>query len=280
VPELPEVETVRRTLSNALKGKRIVSAEFPVDDIVHSKLKPEAMEQAVLGAKVLDVGRKGKYWWLELDRRPWLFGHLGMAGWVRDLDKDSIRLREHGNAPWEDENGRPRFLKMLLEAEDGKRVAMTDGRRLARLWLAESPAHSKNIAALGPDVYADPPTPAELHKNLLKRKAPIKAILLDQSVFAGVGNWIADEVLYHAGVAPARLGSSLTMKETERLAAALHKIVSKAVEVGANKEEFPETWLFHKRWGGDRGHDEIEGETIVRQPIGGRTTAWVPSRQK
>jgi formamidopyrimidine-DNA glycosylase len=130
VPELPEVETVRRTLSNALKGKRIVSAEFPVDDIVHSKLKPEAMEQAVLGAKVLDVGRKGKYWWLELDRRPWLFGHLGMAGWVRDLDKDSIRLREHGNAPWEDENGRPRFLKMLLEAEDGKRVAMTDGRRL------------------------------------------------------------------------------------------------------------------------------------------------------
>lgn len=279
MPELPEVETARRTLAAALKGKVIRLAEFPEDSIVQCKLPPGVLSGAVQGARVLDVHRRGKYWWIELDRSPWLFGHLGMAGWIREIGKQSIRLREHGNAPWEDEQGNVRFLKMRLVAEDGREVVMSDGRRLARLWLAEGPHASKNVAALGHDVVDDPWTVKELHKVLAKRQAPIKALLLDQSLFAGVGNWIADEALYQAGIRPSRAASTLKPKEIERLLAVLAEIVLTAVECGADSSKYPATWLFMHRWGGNRGVEEIDGHPIRREPIGGRTTAWVPDRQ-
>jgi formamidopyrimidine-DNA glycosylase len=280
MPELPEVETARRTMSAALKGKRIRTAEFPPDSIVHSKLPPGALLAAVEGATVIDVHRKGKYWWLELDRRPWLFGHLGMAGWVRELGKESIRLREHGNAPWEDADGNVRFMKMRLTAEDGRAVVMSDGRRLARLWLAESPEASKNVAALGADVLDHPWKPEALHAVLSKRQAPIKALLLDQKLFAGVGNWIADEALYQAGIRPSRAAATLSKSEIAKMLKVLGEIVELAVDAGANSNKYPDAWLFKHRWGGKRGVDEIEGKPIRREPIGGRTTAWVPDLQK
>jgi formamidopyrimidine-DNA glycosylase len=280
MPELPEVETARRTLSAALKGKRIKIAEFPPDSIVHSKLPPGALQDAVEGARVLGVHRKGKYWWIELDRRPWLFGHLGMAGWIRELGKESIRLREHGNAPWEDADGNVRFMKMRLTAEDGRAVVMSDGRRLARLWLAESPEASKNVAALGADVLDHPWKVEDLQAVLGKRQAPIKALLLDQKLFAGVGNWIADEALFQAGIQPARAGSTLSKAEISKMLKVLGEIVELAVDAGANSDKYPDSWLFKHRWGGKRGVDEIQGSPIKREQIGGRTTAWVPDRQK
>ena len=280
MPELPEVETVRRTLSAALKGKRIASAEFPPDAIVHKRVLSATLETAVEGAVVTEVGRKGKYFWLELDRRPWLFAHLGMAGWVRDLSKDSIRLREHGSAPWEDAQGRIKFLKMRLKAEDGAEVVMTDGRRLSRIWLADGPKDSPNVAALGPDVLLDPWKPVGLHTVLSKRKAPIKALLLDQGLFAGVGNWIADEALYHARIRPDRAAETLSLREVKALLKALKDVVEHAVEVGADSSKYPANWLFNHRWGGAKGPNEIGGKKIVREQIGGRTTAWVPKWQR
>ncbi|HLK15279.1 MAG TPA: DNA-formamidopyrimidine glycosylase family protein [Fimbriimonadaceae bacterium] len=280
MPELPEVETVRRTLAAALKGKIVRRAEFPEDSIVQSKLPPTALVQAVEGARVLDVHRKGKYWWIELDRKPWLFGHLGMAGWIREIGRESIRLREHGKAPWEDAEGNVRFLKMRLVADDGREVVMTDGRRLARLWLAEGPHASKNVAALGHDVLDHPWTVDELHAVLSKRQAPIKALLLDQSLFAGVGNWIADEALFQAGIRPSRAASTLTRKEIGRMLEVLAEIVGCAVECGADSSKYPASWLFMHRWGGKKGVDELDGHPIRREPIGGRTTAWVPDLQR
>ena len=260
-------------------GKKIAAAEFVEDDIVMKGLSPQFLHDAVVGQTVKAVGRKGKYFWLELDEKPWLFAHLGMAGWLREIGEPTIRLREHGEAPMEDETGRPRFLKMMLIAEDGRKVAMTDGRRLSRIWLAESPNHGA-IAKLGADVFLDLPSVDEIYKKVVKRNAPLKAILLDQAVFAGVGNWIADEVLYVARLRPSRLGSSLTETEAKKLRDAIKFVVDHAVEVGADKEKFPDTWLFHSRWGGKKGDDVIGGEQIVREQIGGRTTAWVPTLQK
>ncbi len=280
MPELPEVETVRRTIENALVGKKIVEAEIVPDDIVLKGHSHELVKSAILGRTVTAAGRKGKYFWFELDEKPWLFAHLGMAGWLRELGEPTIRLREHGSAPMEDETGRPRFLKMMLTAEDGRRIAMTDGRRLSRIWLCESPDKDGAISKLGPDCFLELPSAAEIHQKLAKKQAPIKAILLDQAIFAGIGNWIADEVLYMAAIRPSRLGSSLSPIETKALHATIQKVVGFAVQVGADKEQFPDTWLFHSRWGGKKGDDRIEGETIIREQIGGRTTAWVPSRQK
>lgn len=280
MPELPEVETVRRLLERVLVGKKIVEVEIPEDRIVLGGVAPEAFVNALQGRKVTKVGRKGKTWWLEFDAPPILLGHLGMAGWVREIGADTIRLREHGNAPFEDKEGKIKFLKMRLTTDDGKTVVFTDGRRLGRLWLEESPAKSAKLKALGPDWLTDPMTLAELGKILTKRKAPVKALLLDQKLFAGVGNWIADEVLYHAKIAPARLASSLTPEETKELITQIKKVLTIAVKAGADSKKYPKNWLFNVRWGGGKGHETHQGEELIRETIGGRTTAWVPSRQK
>ncbi|HJP84225.1 MAG TPA: DNA-formamidopyrimidine glycosylase family protein [Fimbriimonadaceae bacterium] len=280
MPELPEVETVRQTLRRVLKGKKIVRAEVREDAIMMFGVPPEVIQTGLEGRTVTEVGRKGKYWWLEFADQPWLYGHLGMSGWVREIGQDSIRLREHGRAPWEDENGRPRFLKLELEVEGGGKVAFTDGRRLGRLWLSSNPKDDPRMEKLGPDALDELPTGKNLHAILSKRKAPIKALLLDQKLFAGVGNWIADEALYQARISPKRLGESLSLKDVTRLRDTIHMIIQKAVDLGADKEKFPEDWLFHHRWGGDKGVDSIDGKKIVREPVGGRTTAWVPKVQK
>lgn len=280
MPELPEVETVRRIFERVLLGETIVHAEIAEDDIVLKKTPSATVKEAVLGKKVTAVGRRGKYFWLELESKPWLFGHLGMAGWVRELGAPTIRLREHGNAPFEDENGQTRFLKMGLESSNGKRLVMTDGRRLARIWLCESPEADKAISLLSPDWYTDPMSPEEVFDRIKKKSAPMKAILLDQSHFAGVGNWIADEVLYQARIRPDRLGKDLSIEETRELVRHLNNILKQAIDLGADSEQFPKSWLFHYRWGGKKGDDLIEGREIQRDQIGGRTTAWVPAIQR
>lgn len=277
MPELPEVETVRRVMRRALGGKRIARAEVVNDSIV-CESPPEGIRAALEGATVVEIGRRGKTWWLELDRRPWLGGHLGMSGWIRELGAPTTRLMEHGNAPLDDENGRPRFLKLLLEAEDGARVAFTDGRRLGRLWLMDE--GDARLAKLGPDALDEMPDVDELAALFSRRKAPIKAVLMDQETLAGVGNYLADEALYQAGIAPKRSAASLDKAEVATLRDCLLRVMREAIEVEADYERFPAGWLFLHRWGGKKGSDEIEGQPIVRETVGGRTTAWVPTRQR
>ena len=108
---------------------------------------------------------------------------------------------------------------------------------------------------------------------------PIKAALLNQKLFAGVGNWIADEVLYQIKLSPHRFCNSLTDSEVKHLRTTLLRILRKAVEVEADATRFPKTWLFHHRWG-KQAETDAQGEALRFDTVGGRTTAWVPSRQK
>lgn len=280
MPELPEVESVRRLMTRVLKGQRVVEVEVAPDEIVLGGVDPAAFRAAIEGRTLQGVGRKGKYWWLDFGEPPVVFGHLGMSGWIRELGQPTIRLKEHGNAPLDDESGRPRFLKLMMTAESGQRIAFTDGRRLARLWLGQSPELDSRVSKLGPDALDELPDVEALLKTLNRRKAPLKALLLDQKLFAGVGNWIADECLYQAGLAPKRTGDTLTRDEVANLRSRLLEILQHAVDVNADKEQFPSGWLFHHRWDGDRGPEVIDGEPIVRETVGGRTTAWVPTRQR
>lgn len=279
MPELPEVESVCRVMRRVMKGKRIVKAEVVPDEIMLSGVPADVIQAALIGRKVVDVGRKGKYWWIELDESPWLFGHLGMSGWIREVGTEPMRLHSHGDRPMDDAEGRPRFLKLLLEVEGGGKIAFTDGRRLGRLWLSPNADEDRSVAKLGFDVHNELPSHAELHEKIVRRKVPIKALLLDQGLFAGVGNWLADEILYQARISPKRLANSLTKEETGALRDAIQKIIGHSVKVDADYREFPDTWLFHHRWGGNRGAVQVEGREIVRETVGGRTTAWVPEIQ-
>lgn len=279
MPELAEVETVRRIMERVLVGRTITFAEFPEDPIVLCNQSSEVLREAVVGSKVELIGRKGKFWWIQFLDGPSLCGHLGMAGWIRELGAPTVRLKEHGEKPLDDANGRPRFLKMLLTTDEGKQIAFTDGRRLSRVWLEDHPLQSKSISQLGPDMYLEPYTPEKLFEVLKKRNAPIKALLLNQKLFAGVGNWVADEVLYQSRVHPKRLGSSITKAEATRMVESLAGILQTAIDCGADEHKYPKDWIFHARWGGKRGTNLLNGMQIEREQVGGRTTAWVPKLQ-
>jgi formamidopyrimidine-DNA glycosylase len=265
MPELPEVETARKLATRALAGRRIVGVATVEDPIVYSGVTPRRLAAALRGRRVRAVGRKGKHLWLELDRRPWPAFHFGMSGSFRVYGEDAER---------------PRYWKLELLTNDGARLALRDPRRLGRIRLLRDPAREPPISVLGFDVLDEMPALRELRALLARRKAPIKAVLLDQGLFAGVGNWIADEVLFQARINPHRPASSLDPSEVARLRRHLGAIVGLAVKVLARKQEFPRGWLFHRRWGRDRGAQTVRAERIVHETIAGRTAAWVPSRQR
>ncbi len=292
MPELPEVETFRKQVERALKGKRLKSVAPDLSDlIVFDQASPLEVRAALEGARVIGSGRKGKYFWLRLDRRPWPVFHLGMSGnvEVRKPKKGSqalglwqgnpmrtgrARARELGDVPW--------FCRILLEAEDGTQVAITDPRRFGRIRLAESPLHEPPISKLGFDPLEEFPTALELVELLKLRKGPIKTVLLDQSLFAGVGNWIADEVLFQARISPHRPALSLKRTDVACLRRKLLSIVRKAVEVQVDYTRFPKTWIFHLRWQRWEQKDEVQKRqrwVIEHDQVGGRTTAWVPQLQ-
>lgn len=280
MPELAEVETVCRVMRRVLVGRRIKRVEVVQDTLVF-QAPAKNIEDALAGRTVRAIGRRGKTFWIELSGPgPTVYGHLGMTGWIREIGTESIRLQGHGKAPFDDETGRPRFLKLLIEVPGGRAIAFTDGRRLGRIWLGPSPEDEPRVQRLGRDAYDDLPSARELGELLRKRRVPIKALLLGQTTLAGLGNWLADEVLYQARISPKRSASSLDAREVGALRRAIHSVVQKAVDVSADHARYPRTWLFEHRWGGGRGSQQIGGHRIVREEVGGRTTAWVPAVQK
>jgi formamidopyrimidine-DNA glycosylase len=277
MPELPEVEAARRAAAAVAVGRRIAAVAARDDPIVFAGWAPARIRRALLGRRVRAVRRHGKHLWLELDRRPWLAVHFGMAGGLATSRRRAGRLvsrRGRAEAGWP-----PRFTQLLLEFDDGGALAIADGRRLGRIRLARDPAAEPPIAGLGFDALRGLPSPARFRARARARRTPVKALLLDQSFAAGVGNWIADEVLYQARIAPRRPVRSLTDAELDRLRARLRAVVRTAVRVRADSDRFPRRWLFHRRWDRRPGVTAA-GEVIRRERIAGRTTAWVPRVQR
>lgn len=277
MPELPEVETARRAAAVVARGRRIVGVSVTEDSIVFERVPAARIRRALLGRRVGDVRRHGKHLWFELDRRPWLCVHFGMAGGLHTSRRESVRLRSSGRRA--EPGWPPRFTKLRLALEGGQELAIADGRRLGRIRLRRDPAAELPIAALGFDALGGLPPPERFRALARSRGAPVKALLLDQSFAAGVGNWIADEVLYQASIAPRRPARSLSDAELNRLRARLRSVVRAAVRVGADSDRFPRSWLFHRRWTRRTG-TTVRGEAIRWDTIAGRTTAWVPAVQR
>ncbi|HEV8441809.1 MAG TPA: DNA-formamidopyrimidine glycosylase family protein [Methylomirabilota bacterium] len=279
MPELPEVETARRLAERVAAGRRIVRVWCAPDPIVFGSVSAARMRQALLGRRVHRVGRHGKHLWFELDRRPWPCIHFGMTGGLHAPRATRVRLVSMGTrdpgADWP-----PPFTKLRLHFDGGRELAMTDARRLGRIRLRQDPRAEPPISLLGFDALLSVPSPARFAGLLSLRAAPVKALLLDQSFAAGVGNWVADEILYQARIAPWRPARSLSSAEARRLRAALKSVVATAVAARADSDRFPRRWLFHHRWGRQAGATTARGEKIRHDVIGGRTTAWVPAVQR
>jgi formamidopyrimidine-DNA glycosylase len=277
MPELPEVETARRAAAAIAVGRRIVGVDVTDDPIVFEGRAPAVIRRALLGRRVRAVRRHGKHFWFELDRRPWLGVHFGMAGGLTTTRRGTVRLRS--SRARIDPGWPPRFTRLVLEFDDGGALAIADGRRLGRIRLRRDPRREPPVVGLGFDAFRGLPTPARFRALARARAGPVKALLLDQSFAAGVGNWIADEALYQARIAPRRPVRSLTDAELDRLRLRLRAVVRAAVRLRADGDRFPRSWLFHRRW------DRRPGITRRREPIrwdtiAGRTTAWVPAVQR
>ncbi|MEQ8277378.1 MAG: DNA-formamidopyrimidine glycosylase family protein [Deltaproteobacteria bacterium] len=279
MPELPEVERGRKIAEGAALGKRVIACEVDEnDDIVFDGVDPLAVAELLKGARVTAVRRHGKQLWFELDRRPFVLFHFGMTGAfvvpnVAPLVLESTPKKQDLSWP-------PRFSKIRMTFDDGAELAMVNKRRLGRIRLRERPEEESPIRELGFDPYLELPKLADFRALLARRSVTLKGLLLDQSFAAGVGNWIADEVLYQAKLDPRRKVDALSAAEQKALHGALKKVVHKAVAVEADKTRFPKNWLFHRRWGKDKDAVTVAGDAIVHATIAGRTTAWVPAVQK
>jgi formamidopyrimidine-DNA glycosylase len=279
MPELPEVERGRGLAESVAAGRVIERVRCARDPIVFDGVSPARMRAALLGRRVRAVRRRGKHLWFELDRRPWPCFHFGMTGAFRVPDAAPRPLAS--NPSGRSEHGwPPRFSKIRLWLDDGRQLVMTNARRLGRIRLRHDPAGEPPISALGFDPLLDLPPARDLVAAVTRRNTSLKALLMDQAFAAGVGNWIADEVLYQAALDPRRKASTLTAPEVRRLHSRLRAIITTAVRVDADASRFPRTWLFHRRWGRDPNAVTARGEAIRHITVAGRTTAWVPSAQR
>ncbi|MCA9283635.1 MAG: hypothetical protein KDA22_00355 [Phycisphaerales bacterium] len=265
MPELPEVERGRVIATTVARGRTIVGVHCPADPILLDGITPSTLRAALRGRRVKEVHRRGKHLWLELDRAPHPLFHFGMTG--------SFQAYPDGSP-------RPRYCRVELTFDHGWRLAMPDPRRFGRVRLRRDPMDEPPLSELGFDPLLEMPSPAAFRALLQKRRAPIKAVLLDQSFAAGIGNWIADEALYQAGIDPRRPAEGLSRQEAGRLRRTVRNVVETATAVLSDHDRFPRTWLFHARWGKKQGARSPRGEAIEHIVVGGRTTAWVPSRQR
>ena len=200
MPELPEVENTRQyLLRSGLAGRRLDAPEITWSKTVRSPSVGEFIE-GVAGRTVMDVQRRGKYLIAPLDDRQHLVLHLGMTG--------SLRIHESHREP-------PAMLRHIFPLDDGRQMRFIDSRKFGHLWLLGDPADA--MSRMGPEPLEPSFTVAVLSAALGYRKAPIKALLLEQSVIAGLGNLYADEALYLSGIHPERAGNSLTDAEMSGL---------------------------------------------------------------
>lgn len=147
----------------------------------------------------------------------------------------------------------PRFMKFVLKlssmgGQPAPEIVFVDARRLGRIRLCAEPLDEPPISSLGFDPILNMPSAEEFAQDIEKRKCTIKSLLIDQSFSAGIGNWIADEVLFHAGIHPEQKPNLLDRDIIFKLHEKIKYVCETAVSVDADASQFPEGWLFRHRW--------------------------------
>lgn len=214
MPELPEVETVCRGLARLMVGATITDAEVRRPDL--RTPFPPNLAAAMIGQKVLAVRRRAKYWLWDLANGLTILGHLGMSGrFDTTPDGDSDRpLGRHDH--------------VVLWLDDGTRIVYHDPRRFGVMTLTNTADWATHplLAAIGPEPLEDAFTGKVLHTALQGRSSPIKPVLLDQTVVAGIGNIYASEALFRAGISPTRAANSLGPRVIGRLVGKIKDVLS------------------------------------------------------
>lgn len=245
MPELPEVETVRNELLPHVVGRRITGVTLAWEGIVKEPSIEEFLSR-VIGQKIEDIARRGKYLMVRLGSGEYLVIHLRMTG--------SLLVSPGSQEP-------PRFLRAVIHLDNETGIFFRDPRKFGEMRLA--PDSKRVEGKLGPEPLGDNFTAEVLAGILAGRKAPIKALLLNQKLIAGIGNMYADETLYASRLNPWQPGGSLSPKEIARLHNEIRRILWAAIE---NKGASVDTYF---RPDGSEGSAQYEFK--VAHGLGGKT---------
>ena len=270
MPELPEVETTVRGLAPVLEGRRLVSVETRRADL--RRAFPVDLRQRLTGAVVTRLGRRAKYGLIDTDRGDSLVFHLGMSGRWR-IDPDSLDAHDH----------------LLLTTDEGRRLALNDPRRFGSIDLlrTRSLETSEPFVRMGPEPLGDRFSGAALERALAGRTAPIKAMLLDQRIVAGLGNIYVCEALHMARIAPGRAAGRVSRPRLDRLATSVREVLVAAIRAGGSSlRDFVrpdgELGYFSSEWRvyGREGVACACGGVIRRRTDSGRSTYFCPRCQR
>lgn len=272
MPELPEVETTVRGLTPVLAGQRIARVLVRRADL--RVAFPPDLGQRLTGARVTTLGRRAKYGLIDTDRGDTMVFHLGMSGKWR-VDPADLEKHDH----------------LVLETDAGRALALNDARRFGQvdLWPTARIADYPAFAAMGPEPLGPDLTAAYLDQALAGRTAPIKALLLDQRIVAGLGNIYVCEALFLAGISPKRAGGQIAAARLARLVDAIRTVLTDAIAAGGSslrdyRQPDGDLGYFSKQFHvyGREGLpcDNGCGGTVRRYADGGRSTWWCPRCQR
>lgn len=270
MPELPEVETTVRGLARYLEGERIARVAVNRPDL--RRPFPPGLMQALTGAAVTTLGRRAKYGLIHTSRGQTMVFHLGMSGRWR-IDPEKPEKHDH----------------LVLETHSGHVLALNDARRFGSVDLVDTDALEAwpAFAVMGPEPLGEEFTTRYLAKAFAGRITPVKPLLLDQRLVAGLGNIYVCEALHRAGIRPDRQSGAVPRKGIERLVPAIKAVLAEAIEAGGSTIRdyaqpngelgyFAASWRVYGREGGGCAC----GGTVQRSVQGGRSTFWCRTCQK
>ena len=270
MPELPEVETTVAGLRPVLEGQRLTLVEPRRADLRWPI--PADLRQRMTGAVVTQLGRRAKYGLIETDRGDIMIFHLGMSGRWR-IDPERIEKHDH----------------LVLETDSGHRLTLNDPRRFGSLDIVRTAdlANYRPFILMGPEPLGDDFTGEYLKIATKDRKAPIKQLLLDQRIVAGLGNIYVCEALHMAGISPRLKGGAISKPRYERLVSAIKQVLTAAIAAGGSSlRDFArpdgELGYFAKDWlvYGREGQSCRCGAPVRRRVDSGRSTFYCPQCQK
>ncbi len=212
MPELPEVETVKNELLPHVIGRRITGVTLLWEGIVKEPA-PDEFRTGVIGQTITEISRRGKYLSLSLSGGDTLIIHLKMTG--------SLIVKKNNEEP-------PKYTRAVIHLDNDTDIAFRDPRKFGVLRLVKD--RNSIIGKLGPEPFDEDFTPQVLSRILVKRKTPMKALLCEQHLIAGIGSMYADEALFAIKVHPVKSGESLSQEEIEHLYQAIREILWEAIE--------------------------------------------------
>ncbi len=267
MPELAEVEFYRKQW-DAGRNQKILSVHLNEGKRVFRGVNPPALRQALTGARLLDSQAHGKQMLFRFSKKAWVGIHLGMTGELRVVPSRPAAIPPD----------RHDHLVLRLSKQS---LVFSDPRQFGRVLFHAGPDAPLWWRRLPPALLAGEFTPALMEKFLGRHRAsPIKAVLLLQAGFPGIGNWMADEILWQTGLHPLRPAGGLRRAEIQKLHRTIKSVARTALRtVGVDYGDLPRAWLFDRRW--KRGQQcPKDGAPLRHDTIGGRTTCWCPKCQK